>query len=440
MKSGIQLLKSGLSIIDNNWGGVYKTGSYLIIGPKKSGKTIISLQLAKYYLSNNYSCIYFTSLRTKDLMITASTINLDLQYYVSQNKIIVIKATPPNDIFEKENPDQELSDYFKDIYQLVQQYSPDILIFDELTPFVGFLNLSNLEQSYVDLIEGLEGIGTTNFFVVGEPATQYAKDIVNTLYNSSTAKIVLQKPMETISANLNGKISIIPNIGHSEGLFEAYYKIIPEKGFNFIEDLDSRQDSRDITPNNRIEPQYDKEFERRNIEVSISKSNLKIENELKLQQSKSEQRFSKFISLSNFEIKQDEYIHSNVYNFEDFFLFVSNQLSLYKNTGQSFDIYAFKLDSFAIEGKLMSIKQLANTIRLSVDKKDKITIHNDLVILIIVKSLPDSFHRLLANMISNFPVQDENLIKNILRYISVLKVDNVLSYNTANEIFKYIFE
>lgn len=437
MKAGIQLLKTGLQIIDNNWGGIYKTGSYLIIGPKKSGKTILSLQLAKYYLSNNYSCIYFTSLRTKDLMITASTINLDLQHYVSQNKITVIKATPPNDIYEKENPDQELSDYFKDIYQLVQQYTPDIIIFDELTPFVGFTNLSNLENSYVDLIEALETLGTTNFFVIGEPATQYAKDIVNTIFNSSSGKIVLQKTIDSLSSNYSGKCSIIPNIGHPEGIFDEYYKIVPEKGFNFIIEQENSyqhlytQQTNQVIPNEIIKPAS---------ESSDSKTHTKIETELKLHQKKNEAKFSKFISLANFDIQQDEYIHSNIYNYDDFFLFVSNQLSLYKNTGQPFDIYAFKLDSFAIEGKLMSLKQLANTIRLSVDKKDKLTIHQDLIILIIVKSTPDSFHRLLVNMLANFPVQDENLIKNILRYISVLKVDNILSFNNAEEIFEYIFE
>jgi KaiC/GvpD/RAD55 family RecA-like ATPase len=432
MKSTIQTLKTSLSIIDQNWGGIYKTGSYLIIGPKKSGKTILALQIAKFFLTSGSSCVYFTGLRTKDLMITANTLGLNLQDYVSQNKLIIIKANPPSDVYEKDNPDNELRDYFKDIQNLVQQYSPDLLVFDELTPFIGFTNLNLLNDAYVNMIEGIENVGTTNVFVVGEPATSYAKDIVNTIYNLSSAKIVLQKSIDSLSNNATGKISIIPNIGHPEGVFENYYKIEPHKGFVFWDEKNTQEIVNPIKE--QVQSTFTQDLSK------DDKINYKIENELKLQQVRQEQQYSKFIPLSNFEIKSNEYIHSNIYNYEDFFLFVSNQLSLYKNTGQPFEIYAFKLDSFAIAGKLMSLKQLANTIRLSVDKKDKLTIHNDLIILIIVKSTPDSFYRLLVNMASNFPVQDEALIKNILRYISVLKIENVLNFNNADEIFKYIFE
>jgi KaiC/GvpD/RAD55 family RecA-like ATPase len=42
-------------------------------------------------------CIYFTSMRPKDLMINAASINFDLQSYMDQNQAILIKINPPKE-------------------------------------------------------------------------------------------------------------------------------------------------------------------------------------------------------------------------------------------------------------------------------------------------------------------------------------------------------
>ena len=46
MKKSVQLFLSGIPIVDSAWGGFYHGGTYLLVGEKKSGKTLLSLQYA----------------------------------------------------------------------------------------------------------------------------------------------------------------------------------------------------------------------------------------------------------------------------------------------------------------------------------------------------------------------------------------------------------
>ena len=107
MKKKIQLLPSGIPLVDQAWGGFYRGGSYLLVGARKSGKTILALQYAMECAMRNEVCLYFTSVRPKDLLINAASIDFDLQHYMNENLVIVVKVTPPANINLAEKPDRK---------------------------------------------------------------------------------------------------------------------------------------------------------------------------------------------------------------------------------------------------------------------------------------------------------------------------------------------
>ncbi|MBK7867126.1 MAG: hypothetical protein IPJ75_09120 [Ignavibacteriales bacterium] len=59
----INLINTGISIVDESWGGFYRGGTYVLIGPRKSGRTTIGLQYAmagiqqKRYVSTSRVCV-----------------------------------------------------------------------------------------------------------------------------------------------------------------------------------------------------------------------------------------------------------------------------------------------------------------------------------------------------------------------------------------------
>ncbi len=398
MAASVKKTSSGFSFIDKNWGGIYRGGSYLLMGHRKSGKTLVGLQFALEAAKSAEVCLYFTLTRPKDLMIQAASLNFDIQSYMNQNLIIVVRVAPPIDIHEMYNPDDYLVEYFHDILTVVDQYKPTRIIFDELTPFVGFRNLDYLRDTFLRTIENIEEKDITSLFIISEPATQKAHAIVDGLSQFVTGQIQLKKESSTREGrHQSGTVTITPNVGHTEGQFTAPYKIEPFKGVTTEYSLDATKTQEDIS----IYPHV------RN-----------------------------FNKPTRIEIPSEPYAFSNVYNYNDFLLILNNQIALYKSTGQAFNLISFRLDPAAQMRGLLSINQLQNAVRISTSKKDKLCVVENKVIVLLVRSGLKSVIDLISSVQHNLPSQDLNYVNAVLDFISIYNLVVDERFENAEEMIE----
>ena len=386
MKKKIQLVSSGISIVDNAWGGFYRGGTYLLIGPRKSGRTLLGLQFAKECVKQKEVCLYFTSMRPKDLMIQAASIDFDLQQYMNQNQVIVVRVAPPSDLQEVENTDEFLVEYLRDIVTVVGQYQPNKMVFDELTPFINFVNLTLLQDVFIETTEAIENESVTSLFILGDPATPAANSIADTLALNSTGILYLNKAEDTES--LTGKLSITPNIGHTQGKFSAQYQLEPSKGIT--DDFAGKKRSTKTT--------------------AVTESGLQYQ------------------SLAELDIPAENYTFTNFYNLNDFQLILNNQIALYRSTGQVFTLVSFRLDPEAEKEGLLTINQLMNTIRLSSDRKDKICLISNNVVVMVTKEDTRTINKFISRIKGNLPQNEQEYLEKVVPCISVLalKVDETI--------------
>ena len=423
MKKKIQIIPSGISLVDKAWGGFYRGGTYLMIGQRKSGRTLLGLQYAMETAKQKEVCLYFTNMRPKDLMIHAASIDFDLQSYMNQNLIIVVRVAAPSDLGDIRNPDNFLVEYIKDIVTVVDQYFPSRIIFDELTPFIGFRNLALLQNTFLQTIETIEERGITSLFVLGEPATGVAQSIVDTLAQYSTAIIYLQKRAMQNGKGHGGKMTITPNIGHTEGQFSANYIIEPYKGIT----VDYQQEQAGFISTGT---------------GNVTSTNVPFSTPMDFPQLNKPQQNTNapgYRSLSNIDTPINESVsYSNYYDLNDFSLILNNQIALYKSTGQMFSLISFKLDRTAEQQGLLSVNQLQNAVRLSTDKKDKICIVNNKVIVLLTKEEQKNINGLIAKIKGNLPGNDPNYINTVVRYISVITVSVDEKTENADHILQHI--
>jgi circadian clock protein KaiC len=392
MKRKIQLLPSGIPLVDNAWGGFYVGGTYLLIGQKKSGRSLLGLQFAFECVKQKGICLYLTSSRPKELMINAASIDFDLQYYMQQNSIILVKVAVPEKNEEK-SIDESLTEFFKDIIPLVEQYQPAKIIFDEITPFVEFKNIKYLQEVFLDTTEAIEDSGVTSLLILSDPAVSETTSIVETLAECSTGIIYLQKHEDGDKRITGGKMIITPNIGHAEGQFSANYLIEPYKGIV----TDFKKKPRDIVIPESV-----------NLET-------------------------KYKSLADIVTSSEKIFFSNLYSIDDFYLVLNNQIAKFKTTGEPFFLVSFRLNPEAEKQGLFTITQLQNTIRLSIEKKDKICIINNKIIILIAGEDPKNLLNLIAKIKSNMPVADPDYMNKIFQHILVytLQIDN--RFNSGEE-------
>lgn len=383
MTSGVRRIPSGFSFIDQNWGGVYRGGSYILVGPRKSGRTLIGLQMALETAKGSDVCLYFTLMRPKDLMIQAASLNFDIQSYMNQNLIVVVRVAAPNDVYEMYNPDDYLVEYFNDIITVIDQYKPKRIVFDELTPFVGFRNLDYLRDTFLQTLEKIEERDITSLFIISEPATQKAQSIVDGLSQFVTANIYLKKDPTVAGEKFHGGIvTISPNVGHTEGEFTAEYRIEPNRGVTTEPIIERTQTF--VTEEHPAIP-----------------------------------RLRNFQKPTKIELPTEPYAFSNVYNYNDFLLILNNQIQLYKSTGQTFNLIALKLDPNAQMRGLLSLAQLQNSVRMATSKKDKICIVDGRIVILLVRGSLKGVIELMTNIQNNLPSKDPSFVNAVLDFISI---------------------
>lgn len=387
MKKSIQLFRSGIPIVDTAWGGFYQGGTYLLVGEKKSGKTLLSLQYAVETAKSKQVCLYFTNARPKDLMIHAASIDIDLEDYINQNLIIVVRVAHPTETTEFKSRDEFLSDYLNDIISVINQYNPAKIIFDELTPYVEYENLNTLRDAYGAMVESIEDLGITSLLILREPAAQSSKMIFNVLNAYATGIIHLHKS-EDFESQQPGIIEITPNIGHTEGKFKANYFIEPYKGITTDFKITKRATKENIFP-----------------------------------------EITEITPGNKGEMNSPKYLVPNIYNINDFKLIVNNQIALYKTTGQLFTILSLKLNSQKNASSNITFDQLSNAVKLAANVKDKIcTIDNKIYVLI-----TKSDEKIVDEFINKVHTTFNGSTNSMVSYI-ILKIND--SLNSVDDIFK----
>jgi KaiC/GvpD/RAD55 family RecA-like ATPase len=387
MKKSVQLFRSGIPIVDSAWGGFYYGGTYLLVGEKKSGKTLLSLQYAVEAAKNKQTCLYFTNSRPKDLMIHAASIDIDLESYINQNTIIVVRVAQPTETTEFKTRDEFLTDYLSDIISVIRQYNPTRIIFDEITPYVEYESLNALRDAFGSMIESIEDLGITSLLILREPAAQSSKQIFNVLNSFATGIIQLHKSEES-EEQTPGIIDITPNIGHTEGKFKANYYIEPYKGIT--------------------------------TDFKITKRSTR-ENQLP--------EITELMPVKSNEINTPQYLVPNVYSINDFKLIVNNQIALYKTTGQKFTILSLSLNPLSQSQSRISFDQLSYSVKLAVHKKDKICTIEDKIYILITKS----DDKLVDDLISKVHVTLNGGGAANVSYL-MLRVND--SMNNAEDVFK----
>jgi hypothetical protein len=360
--------------------------------------------------------LYFTTMRPKDLMIHAASIDFDLQSYMNQNLIIVVRVASPIDISDMRSPDEYLIEYFKDIVTVVNQFTPNRIIFDEITPYFGFTNLELLRNAFLQTLETIEEKNIISLFVIGEPATPVAQSIVDLMAQQVTGTIYLQKkPLQAEGKFQGGKITITPNIGHTEGQFSSNYSIEPNKG---------------------IVTDYHKTTLQQNIQ--LPKQNFSFTPQNIAPPPPVDKQDNRYLKLSSFEIPSEPYSFSNLYDYNDFLLILNNQIALYKSTGQVFNVVAFKMDSLAVQNGLLTINQLQNAVRLATDKKDKICVRDNKVVVLITRGDKKAVQNLISKIQNNLPSTNPEYIKMVLGYISVMSIEIDEHIENAESLMSFI--
>jgi hypothetical protein len=96
------------------------------------------------------------------------------------------------------------------------------------------------------------------------------------------------------------------------------------------------------------------------------------------------------------------------------------------------------LEDAAIKGRLLTLNQLQNAVRLSVEKKDRSCIVGNKVIVLFTKEDKD-VNSFIAKVINNLPNNNHNYLNIIIKHISMYSVKVEKNTKDADEMFEQLF-
>jgi len=382
----INITKSGIPLVDEKWGGFYKGGTYLLVGARDTGRTLAGLQYAVEAAKQNEKCLYFVSMKPKDLLIHAASINIDLEYYLNENLITLVRVAPPMD-----EGDQYLVEYLEDVLTVMEQYKPAKIIFDDLTPLIGFKNVQLLQNTFRQITEQIEDQGVTSLYIIGEPVTDASKKIIDSLAINSTGILYFQRVED--KPEVSGKMIITPNIGHTEGQLSSFYNIDPIKGLVLMHEAYAQ-------------------FVAENGKRDDKKYGL---------------------------IKEVEQIPSscNEYDFSKFKEIINLQISLYKSAGISFSVLVMELDPEAENKGILSFSEFESSVRGSLDNSDKVCFYQNRALLLVTREDIRLISKLVLKIKEN--LSDEK-VEQISKNISVYSIKISDAFNNADDLFNLLFK
>lgn len=217
----LKLISSGISLIDEGWGGLYKGSNYLLIGAHKSGKTQFGLSFLLRGIADKEKCLLFYSGDIERLKM-----NQSFDEYFKTHKITLVKVIPPEKELFSGNNDVELAQYFDDIISVIDRFLPSRIVFDEITPFIGFKDETLLKLILEKFQSKLQDYDTTGVMISSEPVTDALSVNLQDLADVSNGLIYLDKELN----DLYGTISLLPSFEHRTGEIKSNYVFDLQKG------------------------------------------------------------------------------------------------------------------------------------------------------------------------------------------------------------------
>jgi len=213
---------SGIDVIDNAWGGLYRGGSYLVYGRAASGRGLLTLMFARTGAAFSEPTLFVSPDRQKDLMIQAASIGFNLRE-AHETGIVRLMRVPP--LMNLQNMgDDGVSKALWDLVTLIRQHRPTRLIMNDFMPFVAFRSYDRFRNEFIQFLEQIDSLDTTTMLVMPEPANEQSARVIEFMASQMTGSIRIELGEDGPSTTKR-RISLIPHIGHIKRQVVDYWDL-----------------------------------------------------------------------------------------------------------------------------------------------------------------------------------------------------------------------
>ena len=213
---------SGIDVIDNTWGGLYRGGSYLVYGRAASGRGLLTLVFARTGAALGEPTLFISPDRHKNLMIQAASIGFNLREAYDSGIVRLVRVPPLMNL--QNMGDEGVSRALWDLVTLIRQHRPTRLVMNDFMPFVAFRSYDRFRNEFIQFLEQIDSLDTTTMLVMPEPANQQSARVIEFMASQMTGSIRIELGEDSPSTTKR-RISLIPHIGHIKRQVVDYWDL-----------------------------------------------------------------------------------------------------------------------------------------------------------------------------------------------------------------------
>ncbi len=171
---------SGIPILDQRFGGLYRGRACLCIGASGSGKSVALMQFLRQSLLNQERVLIVTYSTTEELIDEAEKFDIDLITALDELRLFVLEYKL---LFssEEENPDFLSDETFLMLQRYIETKRIERMAIDPVLPWVTVPQGQQLEQHLRNFIHDLEALGPTTLITLPEAVSSLAKRLTTSL-------------------------------------------------------------------------------------------------------------------------------------------------------------------------------------------------------------------------------------------------------------------
>ncbi len=201
---------SGIPIIDETWGGLYRGGAYLLYGRAQSGNRLLALQLAQAAVAAGETCLFVSPSPPEALADRAAYLGLDLGASGGDSPLRLLHVAPVSDALDDDALEQALAD----LTALIRAYAPSLLVIDDFALFTQFQSWERFAGAFFTLLDRLTD--ATLVLAMHAPSDAPAEHLVAFVKAQMTGVVELQEDASAAAGTCT--LVLRPGRFHAEGV------------------------------------------------------------------------------------------------------------------------------------------------------------------------------------------------------------------------------
>lgn len=252
---------TGVSLVDERYGGVYRKRAMLVCGRSGAGKTVFSLQFLQQGLRQGERCLMLSACPAADLVIYAEAMEIPVEEAINMGSLILLEYQNYVPGRDREEDMTLPPEGFVQIKQIIDTNTVQRVVLDTALPWVSIRSQAKLAEHVFSFVRAFDRLNTTTLLTIPKPVSPIAYRLKNAIEEVVPVSIM----MNSDPGSGRRLFNVTKYLGEKKLFPEIEYAIVPKMGIVKVEPAKllttappaaKAFSNADLAPDTRVKPSF----------------------------------------------------------------------------------------------------------------------------------------------------------------------------------------